>query len=69
MRTSDGTQAMSVGVSESVSLYTLNSVSAVGGSGNPGGGNPRPPGTIHTAAVETVDNDCVPLMLDIGAIC
>ena len=68
MSNSNGAQRIPGGVSESPSLYALNAVKAVGGPGKPGGGNPRPPGTICTAAVETVDNDCVPLMLDIGAI-
>jgi hypothetical protein len=68
MSTSNVAQWMPGGLSESVSLYALNAMSAVGGPGKPGGGNPPPPGTIYTAAVETVDNDCVPLMLDIGAI-
>lgn len=68
MTTSNVAQWMADGVSEPASLYALNAVGAVRGPGKPGGGNPPQPGTIYTAAVETVDNDCVPLMLDIGAI-
>ena len=68
MSTSDVAQRIQFGASQTASLYALNAVGAVRQPGKPGGGNPPPPGTIYTAAVETVDNDCVPLMLDIGAI-
>jgi hypothetical protein len=51
--------------SDQTSLYVINAVPPVAIAG---GQDPYPPGTIHTASVETVDNDRVHTMVLLGVV-